>query len=501
MDQPIRKVVIVGGGTAGWMTAAAFSRLLASATVSVEVVESDAIATVGVGEATIPTIRRFNETLGLDEADFIRRTQASFKLGIEFRDWGHIGHRYFHGFGDYGADHQAVQAHQLWRRLKALGDPRGLETWSLPAAAAALNRFIPPSPDPRSPLHDYSYAYHFDAGLYAAYLRAYAESRSVVRTEGRIVDVALRGGDGFVEAVVLEDGRRIEGDLFVDCSGFRALLIEGAMEAGFEDWSRWLPCDRALAAPCASAGPLTPYTRATAREAGWQWRIPLQHRTGNGYVYSSGFVDDGRALDTLMSSLDGEALDAPRPLKFLAGRRRRFWERNVVAIGLAGGFLEPLESTSISLIQSGIARLLELFPDRRCDPLLAAEFNRVSAREYERIRDFIILHYCIGQRDEPMWRHVRSTPLPDTLQEKIELYKARGHVAIHDGDGFGRPSWIAIFDGLGVVPRAYDPLADRIPEAELRALMERRASLVRHTANTMPTHDAFIARHCSADAA
>ena len=499
VDQRIRKVVVVGGGTAGWMAAAAFSRLLVDDAVSVEVVESEAIGTVGVGEATIPTIRNFNQTLGLDEVEFIRATQASFKLGIDFRDWGRVGHRYFHGFGDFGADHEAVQAHQLWRRLKALGDPSGLEDWSLPTAAAALNRFIPPSPDPRSPLHDYAYAYHFDAGLYAAFLRRYAEARGVTRTEGRIVDVALRGEDGFVEAVVQEDGRRVEGELFVDCSGFRALLIEGALKAGFEDWSRWLPCDRALAVPCKLGGDgLTPYTRSTAREAGWQWRIPLQHRIGNGYVYSSAFVDDERAARTLMENLDGEALDDPRPLRFLAGRRRKFWDRNVVAVGLSGGFLEPLESTSISLIQNGVARLLEFFPDRRCDPLLADEFNRVSAQEYERIRDFIILHYCINQRDEPMWRQVREVELPDSLQAKIALYKARGHVAIHEGDGFGRPSWIAIYNGLGVVPEAYDPLADRIPEAELRKLMEHRRALIRHTAQSMPTQEAFIARHCAA---
>jgi tryptophan halogenase len=301
MDQRIRKVVVVGGGTAGWMAAAAFSRLLVSDAVAVEVVESEAIGTVGVGEATIPTIRNFNQTLGLDEVQFIRATQASFKLGIDFRDWGRVGHRYFHGFGDFGADHAAVQAHQLWGRLRALGEAGGLEEWSLPTAAALLNRFIPPSPDPRSPLHDYAYAYHFDAGLYAAFLRRYAEARGVIRTEGRIVDVAVRGGDGFVEAVVLADGRRVEGDLFVDCSGFRALLIEGTLKAGFEDWSRWLPCDRALAVPCRTGGDgLTPYTRSTAREAGWQWRIPLQHRTGNGYVYSSAFVDDEQAARTLM---------------------------------------------------------------------------------------------------------------------------------------------------------------------------------------------------------
>lgn len=499
MDRRIRKVVIVGGGTAGWMAAAALAEILGPDFIAIEVVESEAIGTVGVGEATIPGIRQFNERLGLDEVEFVRQTQATFKLGIAFQDWGAIGNRFFHGFGDFGADIAQVNAHQIWRRLNAQGDPTSLEAYCLPTVAANLNRFIPPNPDPRSPFHDYAYAYHFDASLYAAYLRRYAEARGVRRIEGRIVEVPLRPEDGFISAVVLEDGRRIEGDLFVDCSGFRGLLIEQVLKTGYEDWSAWLPCDRALAIPCASSGPLTPYTRSTARAAGWQWRIPLQHRTGNGYVYSSGFIDDDAAAATLLDNLDGAALGDPRPLRFVAGRRRKIWSRNCVALGLASGFLEPLESTSISLIQSGVTRLLENFPDRDFDPLLEAEFNRQSALEYERIRDFIILHYCVNSREDgELWRYCRAMSLPDSLREKIEMFAHRGRVVIREGDGFAAPSWVSIFNGLGIRPDRYDPLADRLDPAELGATMERRRALIRRTAESMPTLDAFIAQHCRA---
>ncbi len=499
MDGRIRKIVIVGGGTAGWMAAAALSHIFVPGFIEIQVVESEAIGTVGVGEATIPGIRLFNERLGIDEVDFVRQTQATFKLGIAFQDWGAIGNRFFHGFGDFGADIALVNAHQVWRKLNAEGDPTALEAYSLPTVAANLNRFIPPNPDPRSPFHDYAYAYHFDASLYAAYLRAYAEARGVRRVEGRIIEVPLRPADGFIAAVVLEGGLRIEGDLFIDCSGFRGLLIEQALEAGYEDWSAWLPCDRALAVPCASAGPLTPYTRSTAREAGWQWRIPLQHRTGNGYVYSSGFIGEDTAAEALLANLDGAALAEPRALRFVTGRRRKIWKKNCVALGLASGFLEPLESTSISLIQSGITRLLENFPDRDFDPLLEAEFNRQSALEYERIRDFIILHYRINHREDgELWRYCRTMSIPDSLREKMEMFAHRGRVVVREGDGFAPPSWVSIFNGLGVRAQRHDPLADRLDPAQLRVVMERRRALIQKTAESMPTQEAFIAEHCSA---
>jgi tryptophan halogenase len=362
-DNRIRKVVIVGGGTAGWIVASAISRFFENHPLVIELIESEQIATVGVGEATIPPIRQFNAVLGLDEIEFIKATQATFKLGIEFKDWGRPGERYFHAFGDYGPAIDGVSPHHHWRRLREAGDPTSHEDYSLSTMMARENRFRPPNPDPRSIYSTFSYAFQFDAGLYARFLRAYSEKRGVVRTEGKVVDVSLRAEDGFIQSVTLDDGRIVEGDLFVDCSGFRGLLIEGALKTGYEDWSRWLPVNRALAVPCDSGpGGLEPYTTATARDAGWQWKIPLQHRVGNGYVFCDDFISEDAAADTLLAHLDGKAQATPSPLRFVTGRRRKVWNRNCVAIGLASGFMEPLESTSIHLIQNGVGRLLEFFP-------------------------------------------------------------------------------------------------------------------------------------------
>ncbi|MFM6931879.1 MAG: tryptophan halogenase family protein, partial [Novosphingobium sp.] len=466
-DRRIREILIVGGGSAGWMTAASLSQALRG-DCRITLIESEEIGTVGVGEATIPPIRTYNETLGIAEADFVRETKASFKLGIEFVDWGKQGHRYFHPFGGHGRNFDYVPLHQYWVKARAEGEQAPIDDWSMAWQIARLNRFAPPSQDPRSVLSTYDYAYHCDAGLYAQYLRRYAEAKGVVRIEGKIGGVSLNPETGFVESVTLEDGRSFGAELFIDCSGFRGLLIEGALHTGYEDWTHWLPCDRAVAMPCENAGEPTPYTRSTAREAGWQWRIPLQHRTGNGYVYCSQFLADDKAADLLASRLDGKALGVPRPLRFTTGRRKQHWNRNVVAIGLSSGFLEPLESTSIHLIQANISKLIALFPDKDFDPATIAEFNRISTIETERIRDFIILHYKATERDDtPFWNYCRTMDVPDTLQRKMDLWMANGRIFREDEELFAEESWIQVFLGQGMIPRGYDPLVDIKSETQI----------------------------------
>jgi tryptophan halogenase len=494
----VSRIVIVGGGSAGWMAAAALGSALGRRVNEIVLVESSEIGTIGVGEATLPTLRAFNATLGLDEIEFIRKTQATFKLGIEFRGWN-PARRFFHGFSDFGPDMLGVSAHQLWLKMRAANDQQSYADCSITTVAAGLGRFAPPIPNRDSVLGSYSYAFQFDAASYAAYLRAVAEQRGVKRIEGRIVDVRLRPADGFIDAVLLQDGRSVNGDLFIDCSGFAALLIERSLQAGFEDWSKWLPCDRALAVPSARTGELTPYTRSIAHEAGWQWRIPLQHRTGNGHVFCSRYTSEEEAARTLLANLDGEALGTPRLIKFTAGRRRESWKRNCVALGLASGFLEPLESTSIHLIESGIGRLIELFPDRGFEPKLAEEYNRLMGRSYESIRDFIILHYHASGRDEELWRYCRHMPIPDGLRHQIELFKAGGVVALYDSGAFAEPSWVSMYFGLGVFPRRHDPMADLIEPAALKRELERRARIVSGAAQSLPKHGAFIDQYCRAN--
>ena len=495
----VRRIVIVGGGSAGWMAAAALAVAVGRRVEEIVLIESSAIGTVGVGEATLPTLRAFNASLGIDEIEFIRRTQATFKLGIEFRGWN-PDRTFFHGFSDFGPDMLGVSPHQLWLRARAVHDDRSYADHSITSVAAALGRFAPPVPNRESVLGSYSYAFQFDATAYAAYLRAFAEQRGVKRIDGRILDVRMRPNDGFIEAVLLEGGRTVGGDLFVDCSGFAALLIERSLRAGFEDWSQWLPCDRAFAVPSARTREPTPYTSSIAHEGGWQWRIPLQHRTGNGHVFCSTYISEDEAAATLLANLDSEALAAPKLLKFTAGRRRESWKHNCVALGLAGGFLEPLESTSIHLIESGLGRLIELFPDRGFEPKLAQEYNRLMARSYESIRDFIILHYWASRRAGKLWDYCRNMPLPEGLRHQIDLFKARGTVALYDSGAFAEPSWVSIYFGLGVIPDAHDPMANLIEQGALTRELERRARLVKGAAQSLPMHGSFIEKYCRAAA-
>ena len=500
----IRKILIVGGGTAGWMTAAGLARSLDPQRCQVQLIESSDIRTVGVGEATIPALVAFNQALGIDEGDFVRKTQATFKLAIQFVNWARQNHVYYHPFSStYGVDLDLVPFHQYWLKMRSLGDTTPLSQYSVAAVAAQQGKFDLPSSDPRSVRSTYGYAYQFDAALYAAYLRTYSEARGVTRLDAKVVDVKLRGEDGFIQSVVLEGGQEIEADLFIDCSGFRGLLIEQALKCGYNDWSHWLPCDRAVATQCEYANDaIQPYTRATAHEAGWQWRIPLQHRIGTGYVYCSRHISDDEAAAKLLANLDGPKLADPWPLQFKAGHRKTFWKKNCVAIGLAAGFMEPLESTSIQLIQTAIARLVEYFPDRDWDPRIADEYNRVTASEFERIRDFLILHYSLTRRnDAPLWDYCRTMALPDTLRHKIEVFRATGRVPLLAEESYQEPSWVAIFVGNGVFPDRYDPLVDRIDSERLRAgLAHRREQLVR-AAEAMPSHQAFLQRCCLADAA
>ncbi|MCX7283327.1 MAG: tryptophan 7-halogenase [Novosphingobium sp.] len=496
---PIETVVIVGGGTAGWMAAAAASRFLDDGRRKIVLVESEEIGTVGVGEATIPPILNFNALLGIPEEEFVRETQATFKLGIEFANWGALGERYMHPFGSIGRDFEGVAFHQIWAKFREQAGLGPITDYSMACVAAAAGKFAPPSADPRTPMSQLGYAYHFDAGLYARFLRKYAEAGGVVRHEGRIGAVERDGESGFVSAVVLHDGRRIAGDLFIDCSGFRSLLLGDALGVPYHDWSAWLPCDSALAVPSERTAPLLPYTRSTAHAAGWQWRIPLQHRTGNGHVYCSAFMTDDAAEQVLLANLDGKPLADPRKISFTAGVRDRLWEKNVIALGLAGGFIEPLESTSIHLIQTGISKLFWLFPDKRCSAVERDEYNRLMGEQFAYIRDFIILHYKATARDDtPFWRQVRDMAIPDSLARKIALFREKGRILRYDHDLFDVPSWVAVMLGQNLVPVGYDALADALDDARVEAALRNLAATYAAQAARLPTHADYIMQRCPA---
>ncbi|HKC15324.1 MAG TPA: tryptophan halogenase family protein [Steroidobacteraceae bacterium] len=495
-------ITILGGGTAGWMAAAAFATRLPREHYAISLVESDEISTVGVGEATLPHLKVFNELIGVEEARFMQATRATFKLGIEFRDWNRPGDAYLHPFGAFGEPWGGIEFQHHWMRLRSSARPvRPIGEYSFSVSAARACLFGFPSPDARSPQSTFSYAYHLDAGLYAAMLRQWGEAHGVRRHEGRVQGIARDGATGHVRHLQLVSGERIEGDLFIDCSGFRSLLVGEELGVAWQDWAEWLPCDRAWAVPCARQGPLTPNTRSTAALAGWKWRIPLQHRVGNGYVYSSRWMADEQARDSLLDSLESRPLSEPRLLRFRAGRRVRAWEGNCVAIGLAGGFLEPLESTSIFLIQAGVTDLLRLMPrpgPQPFDERLREEFNRLTDLQYERIRDFLVLHYAANERvGEPLWDHVRTMPLPDSLRHKIALFRSRAVLPNYQYGLFSRDSWLAVLWGQGIEPHGYSPLADALPVDTMQQQLEQYAHGIRTGLDGLQGHEEFVRRYCN----
>ncbi|QAY77861.1 tryptophan halogenase family protein [Sphingosinicella sp. BN140058] len=494
-DRRIRSIVVVGGGTAGWMAAAALARSAGTHSLSITLVESEDIGTVGVGEATIPPIQAFNKLIGIDEDAFVRETQATFKLGIEFVDWRRHGHHYLHPFGLAGADLKTgVSFSHYWLRwVKEGGNPDNI-LFSAEGEAARLGRFgrTPPT---GGALPNINYAFQFDAARYAAFLRRFAEARGVVRCEGRVVDVRRDPENGFIADVALADGRRVAADFFIDCSGFRSLLLGETLGVAYDDWSRWLPANRAVAVPCASAGDPAPITRATAREAGWQWRIPLQHRTGNGYVFSDAFLGEDEATSLLLSRLDGAAQADPRLLRFKAGRRTSSFVGNCLAIGLSSGFLEPLESTSIHFIQVAITKLLDMFPDRDFHPAILRRFNAEMDSLYEAVRDFLIAHYRLTERDDTdFWRYCRAMEIPASLQDKFDLFRTRGQVLVEAHDVFAETNWFAVLYGQGLTPQGYHPLADAMPDDDLRLALAQIRAAIRERVDGLPSHRAFLDR-------
>ncbi|MES1156771.1 MAG: tryptophan halogenase family protein [Alphaproteobacteria bacterium] len=501
MNKPL-DIVIVGGGTAGWMTGAALAGALGPRAARVRLVESDEIATVGVGEATLPQIRDFNDYVGILEPEMMSASNASFKLGIEFVDWGFKGSSYIHPFGVHGDMIGGAAFHQHWSRAQLNDRAYNIEDFCYAIVAARKNKFDFPATDQKAVNSTYSYAYHFDAFLYAQYLRKFAEARGLERTQGKIVKVNLNAETGDIASVYLDSGETISGDLFIDCSGFRALLIGEALKGPYEDWTKWLPCDRALAVPCERAGAFTPYTRSTAREAGWQWRIPLQHRTGNGYVYSSNFIKDDKAAQTLLKTLDGKALADPRPIRFTAGRRTASWTKNCVAVGLASGFLEPLESTSIYLVQVAIINLIKLFPRANIEPALRDEFNRLVDMEYDRVRDFLILHYYLNTRtDSELWKYCRAMDVPDTLKQKIAQFKHRGYIEKYKDGLFSPASWLSVLVGQGLRPQHYDPLVDNTTLDVAISEMDSYKKKIADRVVSMPDHAEFVRDYCGSSSA
>jgi tryptophan 7-halogenase len=494
----IRDVLIVGGGTAGWMAAASLSKHLEHLDVRIRLVESEEIGTVGVGEATIPPIVEFIRQLGIDEDDIVRAIKATFKLGIGYRDWTRDGDFYFHPFGPAGSGLGQVGFPSYWLKMFLSGRAARLEEYSMQAMAAVHGKFMRPVHAPGTPLNKIAYALHFDAQLFARYLKDYALAHGVRRTVGKVGPVTLDSETGFIRSVTLDTGETIAADLFVDCSGFAGVLIEKTLRTGYDDWSRWLPCDRAVVVQTEASAAPAPYTLVTAREAGWQWRIPLQHRVGNGHVYSSRFMDEARAADILLANTDGRPLADPVGLRFVPGRRAKAWSMNCVALGLASGFLEPLEATSIHLIQRGLAMLLKFFPDRDCAPADRDRYNKMIEFEFGRVRDFLLMHYANTARDGAFWAHCRAIPPTDSLAEKIDLFKSHGRILREDTELFPVQSWLSVMIGQDIVPRRYDPMTDTLDPMRIEARLEEIRLSVKRCTDEMPLHRDFIAAHCAA---
>jgi tryptophan halogenase len=489
------RVVVAGGGTAGWMTAAALAGTLGE-TIDLTLVESDAIGTIGVGESTIPPIVLFNRLLGIDEAEFMRATQATFKLGIKFENWKDIGETYFHSFGTTGKDHWSAGFQHFWLHGLTQGQQHSYDDYCLELKAALEGKFA------HLPDDKMNYAYQLDSGLYAQFLRKRAERDGAKRIEGRIAEVELDGASGNIAALRLDGDRRIDGDLFIDCTGFRALLIEGALHAGFDDWTHYLPCDSAIAVQTASVRPPVPYTRAIAHDSGWQWRIPLQHRQGNGIVYCSRYLDKDAALERLFTTVEGERLVEPNFIRYTTGVRRKQWHRNCVAVGLSGGFMEPLESTSIHLIQRAVLRIIRMLPGGPVSERDIAEFNDQQFTDMEQIRDFLILHYKVTERrDSPFWRHCAALPMPGSLEQKIELFRETGRVFRKNEELFVENSWVQVMMGQGIMPQSYHPIATRLRADELDKFLTMLRESVTKTVAGLPDHQAYIARYCAAQEA
>lgn len=496
-EAPLRHFVIVGGGSAGWMAAAALSSLLGDRGPRITLVESEQIGTVGVGEATIPDIINFNHMLGIREADFMAATDATFKVGIEFRNWGLKGDQYFHPFGNLGVDMQGIDFHQFWLQDARNGSNNPVEAYSLCAEAAKADAFTHPNPDSKSVTSHIRYAYHFDATKYAAFLRRYAEARGITRVEGKVSEVGLDPTSGDIQTLTLESGQTIDGDFFFDCTGFRALLMRQTLGVDFQDWSHWLPCNAAQTVACEHAGALKPYTISTAHDAGWQWRIPTQARTGNGHIYCTDYISDEDARETLLIGLDGEPLGDPRLIRFTTGCLDQFWTKNCVGIGLSSGFLEPLESTSLYLIQMGISKFITLFPKAEIAPIVRDEYNRQMQQQFDQVRDFIILHYKATQRDDtPFWRYCRDMEVPDSLLHKMDLFKAVGRVFRYEDELFSKPSWVAVMLGQNLIPEAVDPIVQTIPSEQIRHSLHSMRSAMQKAAQTMPSHSDYLERYC-----
>ena len=495
----VKTLVIVGGGTAGWMAAAAFSKYFKNQFCKVVLIESDDIGTIGVGEATIPQIQVFNQTLNIDENDFVRKTQGSFKLGIEFVNWGKVGESYVHAFGGVGNDMDSIPFYHYWLKLNKQGRSADIGEYCFNTLASRQNKFMRSIDAGNSPLSNIAYAYHFDAGLYARYLREYSEKLGAKCIEGKISYVNLDKETGYITSLKLENGQEIEGDFFIDCSGLHAVLIGKTLGVEYEVWSHWLPCDTAWAVPSQKLDPLPSYTRATAHTAGWQWRIPLQHRTGTGHVFSRRFIDVEEAKNTLLNNIQGEVLAEPRLIKFITGRRKKFWHKNCVAVGLSSGFMEPLESTSIHLVQSAIARIMSMFPRKQISQAEIDLYNEQVGFEYERIRDFLILHYKVTSRsDSEFWNYCRQMPIPDSLMQKIEVFKENAHVHRFNSELFNEISWVEVMLGQGLYPNGYHPLVDVVPDDEFARRLAHIKRVLDTAVDYLPRHEEFIAQHCKA---